>query len=66
MLIVETIGFGLKNLKVALVLLEFATSAIFFSSASEFYKMELVADQLEVALFKEKNSSMRSSSARMA
>ena len=55
MLVVKAIGFGLKGLKVALVLLEFATSAIFFSSAFGFYGLEMVADQLEVALFGAKN-----------
>ena len=55
MLVVEAIGLGLKGLKVALVLLEFATSAIFFSSASDFYGLKLVADKLEVALFGAKN-----------
>ena len=48
MLVVEAIGLGLKGLEVALVQLEFAASAIFLSSASEFY-------QLEVALFGAKN-----------
>ena len=52
MLVVEAIGLGLT---VALVLLEFATSAIFFSRTSGFYGLELVADQLEVALFGAKN-----------
>ena len=51
MLIVEAIVFGLKNLKVALVLLKFAPSAISFSSASSFKTLKLLADQLEVALF---------------
>ena len=37
------------------MLLEFATSAIFFTSASNFYKLKLVADQMEVALFEAKN-----------
>ena len=37
MLVVEAIVLVLNGLKVALVLLEFATSAIFFSSASGFY-----------------------------
>ena len=55
MLVVEAIGLGLKCLKVALVLLEFTTSAIFFSSASDFYVLKLVADQLKVALFGAKN-----------
>ena len=54
-LLVEAIGLGLKCLKVALVLLEFAASAIFVCSATEFYRLELVADQLEVALFGAKN-----------
>ena len=35
--------------------LEFATCAIFFSSASNFYGLELIADQLEVALIGAKN-----------
>ena len=48
MLVVEAIGLGLKGLEVALVLLEFAVSAIFFSSESGFYG-------LEVALFCAKN-----------
>ena len=34
MLVVEAIGLGLKCLKVALVLLEFATGAIFGSASS--------------------------------
>ena len=36
MLVVEAISLCLKNLEVALVLLEFAVSEIFFSSASSF------------------------------
>ena len=56
MLVVEAIGLGLKGLEVALVLLEFVVSAILFSSASGFYGLELVADQLEVALFGAKNA----------
>ena len=48
MLVVEAISLGLKGLEVALVLLEFAVSAIFFSSASSFYG-------LEIALFGAKN-----------
>ena len=48
MLVVEAIGLGLQGLEVALVLLEFAVSAIFFSSASSFYG-------LEIALFGAKN-----------
>ena len=55
MLVVEAIGLGLKGLEVALVLLEFATGAIFFSRAFGFYGLELVVDQLEVALFGTKN-----------
>ena len=55
MLVVETIDFGLKGLMVALVLLEFATNAIPFSSSSDFYGLKLVAHQLEVALFGAKN-----------
>ena len=41
MLVVEAIGLVLKGLEVALVLLEFALSAIFFSSASSFYELEI-------------------------
>ena len=37
------------------MLLKFATGAIFFNSASGFYRLELVADQLEIALFGAKN-----------
>ena len=48
MLVVNAIGIGLKGLEVALVLLEFAEIAIFFSSASSFYG-------LEIALFGAKN-----------
>ena len=48
MLVVEAISFGLKGLEVTLMLLEFAVSAIFFSSASSFYG-------LEIALFGAKN-----------
>ena len=48
MLVVEAIGLGLKGLEVALVLLEFAVSAIFFSSATNF-------NRLELALFGAKN-----------
>ena len=44
MLVVEAIGLGLKDLEIALVLLEFATGAIFFSSASGLYGLKLVAD----------------------
>ena len=55
MFVLEAIGLCLKGLKVALVLLEFATGAIFFSIASGFYGLELVADQLKIALFGAKN-----------
>ena len=48
MLVVEAISLCLKNLEVALVLLKFAVSAIFFRSASSFYG-------LEYALFDAKN-----------
>ena len=48
MLVVNAIGIGLKGLKVALVLLEFATIAILFCSASSFYG-------LEIALFGARN-----------
>ena len=41
MLVLEAIGLGLKSLEVALVLLEFAVSAIFFSNASNFYRLEI-------------------------
>ena len=44
MLVVEAIGLGLNYLNVALLLLEFASCAIFFSSASGFYRPKLVAD----------------------
>ena len=54
-LVVEAIGLGLKGLEVPLVLLEFVTSAIFVRNASGFYGLELVVDQLEVALFGAKN-----------
>ena len=55
MLVVEAIGLGLKDLEVALVLLKFAASASFFSNASDFYRLKLVADKLVVALFGAKN-----------
>ena len=41
MLVVEAIGLGLKGLEVVLVLLECAMSEIFFSSASNFYELEI-------------------------
>ena len=52
---VEAIGLGLKGLKFALVLLEFAARAICFSSTYDFYGLEIFDDQLEIALFNEIN-----------